>query len=249
MTRFRRRVRAAVFLRSLAVQGSWNYRTLIGCGFAFALVPALRALYRDRPDHLRDAVGRHSGLFNSHPYLASMALGAVAELEARGEDPALIERFKAAVRGSLGTLGDRLMWAGWRPVCILFALALFVGGATWWAMVVAFLVVYNSGHLLVRAWAYHVGLHEGKAVGERLRRLPIARAQRLLNGAGAFLVGLVLPQAATGALAGVELSPPWIAAGAAGAAVGAGLGARVRSPVVFSLAAVTLIGLLLRVIR
>lgn len=242
-------VRAAVFFRSLAVQGSWNYRTLIGCGFAFALLPALRALYHDRPDRLHDALRRHSELFNSHPYLSSMALGAVAELEARDEDPALIERFKAAVRGSLGTLGDRLIWAGWRPVCVLFALALFVAGAAWWVMAVAFLVVYNTGHLLVRSWAYRVGLREGKGVGDRLRRIPIARAQRLLDTVGAFLVGLVLPPAATGALVGVELMPPWIAVAAAGAAVGAGLGARVRSPVVFALAAFTLIGVLLTVIQ
>ena len=50
MTALGFRARAAMILRSFAVQGSWNYRTLIGAGFAFALLPALRALYGRDPD-------------------------------------------------------------------------------------------------------------------------------------------------------------------------------------------------------
>ena len=124
--------RLAIFARSLVIQGSWNYRTLIGGGFAFALLPLLRAIHRAEPERLREAVERHAVLFNSHPYLASIALGAVAVLEESREDPRLIERFKAALRGSLGTLGDQLVWAGWRPVCVLLALALLMDGAAWW---------------------------------------------------------------------------------------------------------------------
>jgi hypothetical protein len=36
-----------VFLRSFAIQGSWNYRTLQGSGFAFALMPVLRYVHGD----------------------------------------------------------------------------------------------------------------------------------------------------------------------------------------------------------
>jgi hypothetical protein len=35
---------ASAFLRSFLIQGSWNYHTMIGCGFAFAMLPGLRAL-------------------------------------------------------------------------------------------------------------------------------------------------------------------------------------------------------------
>src|SRR5690606_32454688 len=65
-----------------AIQGSWNYRTLIGTGFAFALLPLLRSRYRGDPARLRESLERHASLFNSHPYLAPVALGAVAQLEA-----------------------------------------------------------------------------------------------------------------------------------------------------------------------
>jgi mannose/fructose/N-acetylgalactosamine-specific phosphotransferase system component IID len=38
------RVKLAMFLRLLAVQGSWNYETLLGTGIGFAMEPALRYL-------------------------------------------------------------------------------------------------------------------------------------------------------------------------------------------------------------
>jgi mannose PTS system EIID component len=249
-------LRAALFLRSFAVQGSWNYRTLIGPGFIFALLPALRVIHRGDPAGLARAVDRHRGLFNSHPYLAGMAVGAVATMEAAGEDPAVIERFKTAVRGSLGTMGDRLIWAGWRPVCLLFSLAVLLLGGAWWAVVAAFLGVYNAGHLLLRAWALRVGLREGKRVGERLRRSPVLQTQRILTIVGAFLIGLVLPFAAAGdylasaggSAARVGLQPWWPLLAAAGAAAGLRWGATVRAPVTIALTAFVLIGLTLGIL-
>lgn len=255
MTRPGRRTRAAVFLRSFAIQGSWNYRTLIGTGFGFALLPALRALYRDDPGRLHEAIERHTRLFNSHPYLAPVALGAVATPEADGADAQVVERFKAAVRGSLGSLGDHLLWAGWRPVCLLLALALLLAGAAWWICVIAFLAVYNAGHLLVRIQGYRVGLREGLRVGESLRRWPVARVQRALTLLGAFFVGLLVPMAAAGLhleAAGVvatsRLPARWIVIAAAAALVGARAGAAIRAPLVLALAGLSLFGLLLGVL-
>ena len=36
------RTRAAIIMRLLAVQGTWNYEMLLGNGIAFAVEPALR---------------------------------------------------------------------------------------------------------------------------------------------------------------------------------------------------------------
>ena len=35
--------------RTFAVQGSWNYRTMIGGGMAFAMLPLLRRIYAGDP--------------------------------------------------------------------------------------------------------------------------------------------------------------------------------------------------------
>ena len=243
MTVFPRRVLAGMLMRSLLIQGSWNYRTLLGAGFGYALLPALRHIYRGRPAEFEAALQRHIGLFNSHPYLSPLALGAVGVLETE-ERPEVVERFKAAVRGSLGTLGDRLVWAGWRPVCALFALLLYSLGAPWWLGLVAFLTVYNAGHVALRLWSLRFGLAHGKHVGEELRRLPVERLQHALDFVGALLVGALLPLVVARPILPGWGGALWTAALAVAALLGLRYGGRVRAPVATVLALATLVALL-----
>jgi PTS system mannose-specific IID component len=232
-----------VLWRSLSIQGSWNYRSLIGSGFAYALLPALRHIYRDRPAELQAAVLRHTELFNSHPYLSPLALGSVSVLE-ESERPEVVTRFKSAVRGSLGTLGDRLVWAGWRPVCALFALLLTMLGVVWWTVLLAFLLVYNAGHVALRLWSFNFGFTHGKQVGEQLRRTPVQSVQRTLDFAGALLIGALLPLVvARPALPGWG-GALWTVALVVAALLGLRFGGRVRTPVALVLAIATLLALL-----
>lgn len=220
----------AVLGRSLAIQGSWNYETLTGTGFAFAILPALRRLYRD-PELLDAAVRRHEGPFNSHPYLAPLALGAVIRLEQDGEDPAMIERFKAALRGSLGTLGDQLVWAGWRPTCVLLAVVLALAGGPWWLILTVFLVVYNLGHGGLMVWGLALGLREGRYVADRLRPSVMRTTQPRLMSTGAFLAAVAVVLLVGAGVPDLIDSPGtlWVALGLAGAAAGAWWGERARA--------------------
>ncbi len=239
-------IRTAMLLRSFSVQATWNYRTLMGAGFAFVMLPALRSLYADEPDRMRDAVARHSRVFNCHPYLVGIAAGAVARLEAEGADPALIDRFKAAVRGSLGSLGDQLIWAGWRPLCALLGLLLLLVGMPWWAVCGAFLIAYNAGHLAARIYGFRLGWEHGMGVAEKLRQPWVAEMQRRITTAAAFLLGVLLPVIAGGR----TLALPHPVVAAAVAAIGLLLGLRfgnaVRTPVVLALVGLVLLGLLMR---
>jgi mannose PTS system EIID component len=241
-----RRLIWRVFLRSFAIQGSWNYRTLQGSGFAYALMPVLRHVYANDGAGLQDAVTRHTTLFNAHPYLAGIALGAVARMEIDGEDPALIERFKVALRGSLGTIGDRIIWAAWRPACVLFALVVLL--ATWsaTAAVIAFLLVYNIGHFTLRWWALSIGLTHGRHVAERLRRAPFMHWHDVIAPVAAFLLGIALPLVAAGGLTGSRLATAWFVLPAVAAAAGWKLGGAVRVPAIALLAIATIAGLLMR---
>ena len=196
-------VRAHVLLRALAIQGSFNYETLTGIGFGFAILPALRRIHRDDPAALEAAVRRHSGAFNSHPYFAPVALGAVIRMEAEGEAPEVIDRFKAALRGSLGTMGDQLIWTGWRPVCVLGALVLLLLGLPWWVAVAGFLLAYNCGHLVLMVWGFDLGLEEGRSVAPRLMAAARSALVPLLT-VGACMTGvIVVALAVVGVLAGV----------------------------------------------
>ena len=105
-------------------------RSCSGNGIGFCIEPALRLLPGGiHTPAFHQALARESRYFNAHPYLASVAVGALARAELDGEDPVRIERFRTALCGPLGSVGDRLVWAGWLPFCSLASLAVFgLGG-------------------------------------------------------------------------------------------------------------------------
>lgn len=236
------RTRAAMLARSFAVQGSFNYRTLIGTGFAWVLLPALRRTYDGRGPELDAAVRRHQEPFNSHPYLVGVAAGAVARLEQEGAPPAVIDRFKGALRGSLGSLGDVLFWAGIRPASMLLALVLLALGAPAWGALAAFLVPYNVGHVAARIWGFRLGLRHGAGVAVGLRNAPIAEFGLSARRIGAFLLGALVPLLAGGALTGAA-SPLIGSLVTLGAVLGIARGEIVRVPAAAGLVLLMLFGL------
>lgn len=129
--------------------------------------------------------------FNAHPYLAGVAIGAVAEMEDSGADPETIGQFKRAIQGALGGLGDLLIWGAWRSATMLLALVLAWAGAPPWVPVGVFLIAYNGGHLALRWWGYHRGLQYGRDVGARLRGADLSKLAERVFSAGALLLGIL----------------------------------------------------------
>lgn len=233
-----RRATRAIVWRSFAVQGSWNYETLIGTGFAFVLIPALRMAFAGDDARIRAALHRQSTLFNCHPYFAGLAAAAIARLEAEGTDPELILRFKAALRGSLGAIGDQLFWSAWRPASALMGVMLLLLGAPWWLAIGVFLIVYNSLHLYVRVWGTKAGLRNGLAVAKRLREAPFSVLGKRAGDAGALLAGLCFALAVTAVPGGKGDA----ALAAAAATAGFWLGPRVRRGLLAAFAILWIIG-------
>ena len=213
------------FLRQFIIQASWNFRSLLGSGFAYCMIPVLRRRGLSG-DALDEAVRSHMGTFNAHPYLVGIALGAVARMEGSGTDTETIERFKRAIQGSLGGLGDLLIWGAWRPATILLALVLAWAGTPPWVPVCVFLILYNAGHLALRWWAYSQGLKYGKDVGVRLRGAELSRlAERAFSG-GAVLLGILAGVFLVSHLAAEDSGALWAFAGFAGFGLGLKFGYR-----------------------
>lgn len=222
--------RLLMLMRLLTLQGSYNYETMIGNGVAFAMEPALRLLPGGRDgDAYRSALARESRYFNAHPYLAAVAVGALARAEVALEDPARIERFRTAACGPLGSVGDRLVWAAWLPLCSLLGLLTFGLGASPATVVYSFLVVYNAGHIALRAWGLNAGWNAGLNVAPALAAPLFRRGPTVLTMASALVGGAALPiviaraasvsPAGAGVIGGV---------GAAGAVMLAAQGGRVQ---------------------
>ena len=212
--------RLRTFLRTFLIQGSWNYRSLIGSGLAYTLMPMLRVKFRGEPEQLRRAVRRHLQPFNAHPYLSGIATGAVVRLEEEGADPEMIGRFKDAIRGSLGSLGDGLIWAGFRPLVLLLALMVGWLGAAPYVVIGFFLILYNVGHLWLRVWSFLIGLQGGHQVVKRLREADLPGLTRKTLAAGSLALGALIGVAVMdGRSLGAGLWP-WLLVSAAGFAVG-----------------------------
>ena len=204
-----------VFLRSLMIQGSWNYRTLLGTGMAWALLPfgpggGARAGGKDPLQESRTPspvepesrwIARMAEPFNAHPFLAPVAIGALARLGQEGADPERVRTFRNALRGPLGGLGDQFVWGAWRPFCLLVALGAGVLGAPPWAVITLFLVFWNVVHLSLRFRAAAIGVALGFGVADAIRALALPRSAERIAAPGVLvlglLCGLILVQGAT----------------------------------------------------
>ncbi len=117
--------RISVWLRSFFLQGSWNYERIQNGGWAFAMIPAIKKLYKTKEDRA-DALKRHLEFFNTHPYVASPVLGVTLALEeqrANGAeiDDITIQGVKVGMMGPLAGIGDPVF--GFTVRSILGALA------------------------------------------------------------------------------------------------------------------------------
>ncbi len=190
------RTQCAIFVRMLAIQGAWNYESLLGNGIGFCVEPALARLPggRQSPEY-KAALARESHYFNAHPYLAAVAVGALARAELDQEPPERIERFRTALAGPLGSVGDRLVWAGWLPFCSLASLAIFGLGASTTTVVVFFLLAYNAGHFALRAWGLRTGWKHGLRVATSLGNPVLRRGPQEIGRLAAIATGIAIPLA------------------------------------------------------
>ncbi|MCB0273315.1 MAG: PTS system mannose/fructose/sorbose family transporter subunit IID [Calditrichaeota bacterium] len=166
----------AVFFRSLFIQATWNYKSMLSIGFQNSMLPALRRLYPDLAKQVTCAA-RHLDFFNAHPYLASYALGVAVRLEedhVRGDTGAAekLVRLKGLLISILGALGDRLFWGIIKPASmmlgVLLAAALPTLPAQLGGLAFTFLV-YNFPHFRVRFRGLRLGYREGLLVNRELR--------------------------------------------------------------------------------
>ncbi len=188
-----RRAFVSTALRLFTVQGSWNHDRMLGLGLGYATEPLLRELPGGvSGDRYRAAMRRAGGYFNAHPYLTGLAAGAIARAEHDGIAGEQVERLRTVLLGPLGSVGDRLIWAGTLPAASGLGLVLSatapigVGAAT-------FFVLHNLAHLVVRFWVLRAGWRLGTAVARALASPALVTALKIVGPAAPLLVGAALP--------------------------------------------------------
>ncbi|WP_080023250.1 PTS system mannose/fructose/sorbose family transporter subunit IID [Clostridium thermobutyricum] len=124
--------RLAIWFRSFFLQGSWNYERMQNGGWAFALVPAIKKLYKTKEERSA-ALTRHLEFFNTHPYIASPIIGVTLALEedrANGApvDDVTIQGVKVGMMGPLAGIGDPVFWFTLRPILGALGASLALAG-------------------------------------------------------------------------------------------------------------------------
>lgn len=157
-----------IFLRSFFIQGCWNYKGMLAVGFCFTLKPLAKLLYWDDPEKYYGFLKRHLGFMNGHPYFVSYALGASTKIEemiAKGQGhPEQLQRFKNALVGPLGALGDQLFWAIIKPATFSLGVLFFllVEDIQYRVGFIIFMgVLYNVPHLYIRIKGFKNGYQQG----------------------------------------------------------------------------------------
>jgi PTS system mannose-specific IID component len=201
--------------RLFLFQASMNHERLQGLGMASAVEPLLRDLNGGPAGKAyRAAMGRAAGFFNTHPYLAGLAVGAVAKAEHQGLSGQQVDRLRTALKGPLGSLGDRLIWAGTLPAAAAVGLILLtlthpliaIGG---------FLLLFNAVHFTLRWWGLGAGWRAGVKVTEALRHPVLQAGLKTVGPVAALMIGAAIPVVAEWLTEGFDWSERWGMAGVA----------------------------------
>jgi PTS system mannose-specific IID component len=218
------------YWRLLAVQGAWNYERMTGIGLGYAAEPLLEELRAADPARHSEALVRSAEYFNSHPYLAGLALGAQVRAEDEGASGDLVTRLRTALTSPLGSLGDQFFWAGLVPAAMgALVLVLALGGP---AVVIGAVVAGYAGiRLWTGYWSLRTGLASGPQISAVVGHSWLTRWAPRLGSAAGFWIGLMLPVAAARLLDRFELREVFIGTVTAAAGVAAGLllGPRINS--------------------
>jgi PTS system mannose-specific IID component len=111
---------------------NYNYERLQGTGFAHAMTPIIRRLYKT-DDEIRAALKRHLVFFNTEPNFGNIVHGTVIAMEEQRANGAAIDddainSVKSGLMGPLAGIGDTLSQSTITP--ILLALGIGIAGGT-----------------------------------------------------------------------------------------------------------------------
>ncbi|NME82117.1 PTS system mannose/fructose/sorbose family transporter subunit IID [Clostridium sp. SM-530-WT-3G] len=160
--------RISIWWRSTFLQGSWNYERMQNGGWAYAMIPAIKRLYKSKEDRA-SALKRHLEFFNTHPYVASPVIGVTLALEeerANGAqiDDKTIQGVKVGMMGPLAGIGDPVFWFTVRPILGALAASLAMTGSLLGPII--FFFVWNAIRMAFMWYTQEFGYKAGSRISD-----------------------------------------------------------------------------------
>ena len=186
--------RLKVCLRSTFWQASWNYERMQNGGYAFAMIPAIKKLYKEKADQIA-ALKRHMEFFNTHPYVASPIVGVTLALEqekANGAavDDAAIQGVKVGMMGPLAGIGDPVFWFTLRPILGAMCASIAMDGNMLGPIM--FFLLWNILRFGFMWYTQEFGYKVGNQITENLSGNLLTNITRGASILGMFVLGALV---------------------------------------------------------
>ena len=181
-------------MRSTFLQGSWNYERMQNGGYAYAMSPAIKKLYKTKEDRAA-ALKRHLEFFNTHPYLASPIIGVTLALEeekANGVevDDQAITGVKVGMMGPLAGVGDPVFWFTARPIIAGLGASLAISGNIMGPIL--FFVIWNILRIAFMWYTQEYGYKLGTRITDDTSGGLLQTVTRGASMMGMFILGTLI---------------------------------------------------------
>ena len=183
--------RISVCWRSTFLQGSWNYERMQNGGWVYAMIPAIKKLYKTKEERTA-ALERHLEFFNTHPYVASPVLGVTLALEeerANGVpiEDVTIQGVKVGMMGPLAGIGDPVFWFTVRPILGALAASLAMAGNILGPII--FFLAWNIIRMAFMWYTQEFGYKAGSRISEDLTGTLLQDITKGASILGMFILG------------------------------------------------------------
>ncbi len=185
---------------------NYNWEVYQGTGFAHAMAPIIRKLYKN-PEDIKAALKRHLVFFNTEPDTGGVIHGmtiALEEQRALGNteiDDETITNVKSGLMGPFAGLGDTLKQGTWFPVwqSIAIGVALAANGAA--SGILGPIIYFIAACAYTFAfgwWLYYEGYRQGQALVTQLLQTGLLDDVRIgASVLGAAVLGALAAQFVT----------------------------------------------------
>lgn len=187
----KRDIKSVLWRYMFTFQWSWNYERMQALGFAWAIMPVLKKVYKSK-EELIAAVQRHMNFFNTHPPVGAAIIGAAAAMEEKRADGDAVDSLKVGLMGPFAGIGDTLYAVLTRPIVGVFAASMALAGSMggFWLMVL-FGITWG---IIIKYGLFWLGYNEGtNIVTEVSGQGRIEQITQFATIAGLTVIGGFIP--------------------------------------------------------
>ena len=185
-----------VYLRNLlGFQWGWNYEVMQGIGYTWVMMPALRKIYKDKPEAMKRIVKMQMGYYNSQPAMTHLVTGADMALEEEMGEKAeeAVVGMKTGLMGPFASVGDTVFQAIYKAIVFSIAAYMAMDGT---AIGLLIPLITGCGLIYLRYRFTCIGYKQGRKLALNFADsiTPLTEAASVL---GLTVVGALIPSVIT----------------------------------------------------